>query len=256
MAYHAPSSTLFATNHLKDGSRLEVFKLDFTGGKIVALHKRTIKHPLLHAPNSMTAINEHELYVTNDHYFPAREHPVLSVVETYSVFPGGSVVHVDIAEEVTCRVLSRIPFANGVVFTDPTTLVVASTNKASLFVYSVNQTTRDLSLRNTVRFPYMVDNLSADSNGKLLVAGHPHAPSMVAYMESRPLCNSEAGKDQEICKTTVAATWVSEWTEKEGRRDLYAGTEYPTGCTAVRDVSRKFGIVSGLYAKGLLVWRE
>jgi arylesterase/paraoxonase len=32
--------------------------------------------------------------------------------------------------------------------------------------------------------------------------------------------------------------------------------EFATGSTAVRDVERGVGIVSGLYEKGLLVWRE
>jgi arylesterase/paraoxonase len=39
-------------------------------------------------------------------------------------------------------------------------------------------------------------------------------------------------------------------------RDLYAGMEYGGSTTAVRDVARNVGIVTGLYEKGIMVWRD
>ena len=257
IAYHGPSSTLFAVNHSTDGPRIEAFNLDLSGERPVATHKRTIRHPLLRTPNSISVINEHELYVTNDHYFTALHNPYLSRIETYLGIPSGGVVHIDLATD-TYRMVARVPFANGVDLLNSTTLAVASSSKAVVSVYSVDPTSHDLALRSTVRFPFGVDNLSVDKDGKLLAAGHTHMPSLSVFSATRWLCNSDESKDEdrEVCKTTVAGSAVAEWTEQGGVKMLYSGTEYPTACTAARDVQRKTVIVSGLYAKGILVWKE
>ena len=257
IAYHGPSSTLFVVNHSTKGPRIEVFSLDLGSEQPVATHKRTIEHPLLRAPNSISIINENELYVTNDHYFAAGNNPYLSHIETFLGIPGGTVVHADLSMN-TFRTVARVPFANGVDFLNSTTLAVASSSKADVSLYSVDPTTRDLTLRRTIRFPFGVDNLSLDGDGKLLAAGHTHMPSLQKFVATRYLCNSDEVKDEdkEVCKTAVAGSAVAEWTEQGGVKMLYSGTDYPTACTATRDVKRKTGIVSGLYAKGVLVWKE
>jgi arylesterase/paraoxonase len=100
------------------------------------------------------------------------------------------------------------------------------------------------------------DNLSVDGNGKLLVSGHPHPFSMAAFAKSRDACHSGVGTEKEKACALRAATGVAEWTEKEGLKVLWMSEEFATGSTAVRDVGRGVGIVSGLYDKGLLVWRD
>jgi arylesterase/paraoxonase len=57
-----------------------------------------------------------------------------------------------------------------------------------------------------------------------------------------------------LCPESVYG--CAEWTESEGLKVLWMSEEFATGSTAVRDVERGVGIVSGLYEKGLLVWRE
>lgn len=59
-----------------------------------------------------------------------------------------------------------------------------------------------------------------------------------------------------MCEGTGAASWASEWTPEGGVKHIYAGWEYPTSASVVRDRERGVGIVTGLYAKGLLVWRD
>jgi arylesterase/paraoxonase len=49
---------------------------------------------------------------------------------------------------------------------------------------------------------------------------------------------------------------VAEWTESEGLKVLLMSEKFATGCTAVRDVEKGVGIISGLYDNGLLVWKE
>jgi arylesterase/paraoxonase len=95
-----------------------------------------------------------------------------------------------------------------------------------------------------------------DGSGRLLIAGHPHPFSMIDFAKSRDACNSGSGSENNKACALRASTGVAEWTESEGLKVLWMSEEFATGSTAVRDVERGVGIVSGLYEKGLLVWRE
>ncbi|PNY22487.1 Serum paraoxonase/arylesterase 1 [Tolypocladium capitatum] len=259
MAYHQATSTLFVSNHAKAGSRIEMFKLDV--GALTATHVRTILHPLVHAPNAIALIEGDEFYVTNDHYVLARQSMILAQMETFLAAPTGTVVHVKLgADGVQAKVVARVPFANGIEMLNSTTVAVASTSKSAVYLYTRSS---DATLKYQSRFsvPFMPDNLSL-SAGKLLIAGHPHLPSLRRFASSRHICNDAvelggaAAEMKEYCSTAEATSWVSEWSETGGLRHLYAGTEYPTSATAVRDAKRGVGIVAGLYAKGIMVWRE
>ncbi|KAI2463168.1 hypothetical protein F4781DRAFT_426575 [Annulohypoxylon bovei var. microspora] len=270
LAFDEATSTLFVANHRKDGPTVEMFTLDLAA--FTATHFRTIRHPLLHGPNAIALINSRELVITNDHYFLAEEHPTLAVLESYLGIPLGTVVHVDIssllmdpAGDVNATILARLPFANGIRFLNESTLVVASTTKPGVYFYDFTRpdsaSPPTLTYRSLVRLPYYIDNLQVSQDGALYVAGHPHPPSLDKYSANRYKCNSPdlASADasvQEECKTTQAFSWVSRWTEERGVEDLYIGADYPTSCTAVFDSKRKVGVVAGLYAKGVMIWRE
>lgn len=153
-------------------------------------------------------------------------------------------------------VLDRMPFANGVVMMNHKTLAVASTSKLEVYVYHApNSEPPKLYLKHTIRVPFLPDNLSVDANGKLLISGHPHPFSMVEFAKTRDACNSGTGAEKDQACARRASTGVADWTESEGLKVLWISDEFATGCTAVRDVGRGVGIVSGLYEKGLLVWR-
>ncbi|KAK2589880.1 hypothetical protein QQS21_012444 [Conoideocrella luteorostrata] len=264
MAYDEATSTLFAVNHARAGSRIERFTLDVD--RLVATHTGTIQHPLLHAPNSIAIINSKELYITNDHYFLARTSKLLARMETFLAPALASVVHVKLRDGPTVagvesvNVVARAAFANGIEFLNSTTLAVASTTRNVIYLYESHKN-GSLSLKSSIQVPFLPDNLSVHG-GKLFIAGHPHFTSLAKFTQTRHVCNDpeELGKAsadlKEYCQTGVATSWVSEWTEKGGLKSLYAGTEYPTSCTAAKDTARGVGIVSGLYAKGILVWRD
>lgn len=276
LAFDEDTSSLFVANHRHDGSRVDVFHLDFESHTL--RHGHSIQHPLIHGPNSILLVNSHEFYVTNDHYFLAKDHPILSKLETFTSFPTGTLVHVDMspllqdpagAAVVDAEVVARLPFANGIELVNETTLAVASTNSASIRLYSITpppsgSKERHPTLRHNASIPlsFLPDNLSKSSDGAIVAAGHPHAISLAKFTASRHICNSpeELVKAElsvrEGCETMKAGSWVSQWTEAEGVRNLYVGTDYPTSSTAARDLGRKTGIISGLYAKGLLVWRD
>ncbi|KAK7757542.1 hypothetical protein SLS62_000557 [Diatrype stigma] len=325
MAFDEATATLLVANHARfgGGSRIEVFKLDGIAADGTqtqtpkATHVRTVRHPLIHAPNSIALVEGAggaAFFVTNDHAVPAARNKLLSLLETYVAPPTGTVVYVDMrgeAEgegEVKAQVVARVPFANGIEVLNETTLAVASTSRAAVYLYEVSppfsasasspppfdsdssRSPYKLTYTSRIRVPFLPDNLSltryyssgtgtGDKTGtattKLLIAGHAHVPSLARFSATRHACNGDgaAGADAETrayCERSAQGaagaagivgpeappSWVSEWSEEDGLRHLYVDTEYPSSATAARDGDRGVGIIAGLYAKGLLVWRE
>ena len=278
MAFDEDTSTLFVASHRHDHPAVEMFKLDLEA--YTATHLRSIQHPLIHGPNSIVLINDHEFYVTNDHFFVRKNHPILHQLETYLGAPGGTVVHVDYfpalkdpSAPVQANVVARVAFANGIELLNETTAVVASSGKATVHFFSISTPESDSATSSSptipkfthvskIRVPFAADNLSVSKDGALIIAGHPHFPTLGAFTKTRHICNSaeelsKASEDmQETCRTLSAPSWVARWTETGGLETLYVDVEYPSSATAARDSDRKMGIISGLYAKGILVWRE
>lgn len=255
--YHSPTDSVFVVNHASSGSGIEIFKLTPTRQHL--LYERTFIHPRIHAPNSVTAINDHELIVTNDHYFIARTFKPLAKIETYLSLPLGEVRYVNLKTNET-KSLARLAFPNGVQFLNKTTLAVASSTGPAIHIYSFDAEAKTLTQKQKIRVPFAPDNLSVDSQGRLLVAGHPYPPSMeevTSRNHEYALDNVDDGR-KSVSERPRASGWVAEWDgNAEGKlRDIYVGSEYGTTCMAARDVKRKMGIVLGLYEKGILVWKE
>ncbi|KAJ4383968.1 hypothetical protein N0V86_000812 [Didymella sp. IMI 355093] len=255
LAFDAPTSTLYVVNHARErGSHILVVNVDISTSTSTLVAR--FKHPLLHTPNSIEVIGKHELYVTNDHHFRAAISPLLSKIETFSGAPGGTIVYVDTRFPKSARVVARVPFANGVAFVNTTTLAVASSSKSGLYLFEVREN-HDLSLKEIVRTPAAVDNLSVDSKGKVLLAGHPFAPALMRVSKGRVTCNPHGDlQEKEACKCT-APSWVAEWSEKDGLATIYKnnGEEFCSSSTAVRDNDRGVGIVTGLYESGILIFK-
>ncbi|KAI5924003.1 putative paraoxonase [Camillea tinctor] len=265
MAYDEETSTLFAASHRHDQPAIEVFKLDLAA--YTARHLGSIQHPLIHGPNSIALINGHELYVTNNNHFLVKDNPILNKLETYLGLPLGTVVHVDFSSfiadprgghPVQATVAARLAFANGIELLNSTTVAVASTSRASVYLYTISpESPAKLAYATQIHVPFLVDNLSVASDGRLMMAGHPHMPSLVKFTKSRHVCNGSPEETKpDYCADPGAPSWAAEWTEEGGLKNLYVGTEYPSSATIARDVKRGMGILSGLYAKGIMVWRD
>lgn len=235
-----------------------MFKL-FSSEK-VATHIGTIRHSLIAAPNAVTAISAKELFVTNDHRFIAEKHPMLTKLETGFGYAGGSVVHIDLKSirEPKVHTLSKIPFANGIVQLDSSALAVASSSMNEVYIYDIARPSDSgppsLTKRNTIQVSFHPDNLRVDQNGKLLIAGHPHALTMEKVAVNAARCNDPNDKVKQGC--VKGLSWIAEWSEKDGLRDLYVGDDFGTSSTAVRDVERKIGFAVGLYERGIMVWDD
>jgi len=251
--FDAPTSTLYVINHSRfSGSVLEIFHLDIATA--IATHRQTFRHTLLHAPNAIHILGPGKLYITNDHFLRAAVSPFLSKVESFSGLPGGTVVYVDIATS-SAKVVSRLPFANGVVALNTSTLVVASSTKPGLYFYTMNKD-HSLTFSHYLRTSSGPDNLSLDkSTGRLMIAGHPFAPGLMQVSKGRPECDSEGEKKECGCWT---GSWVASWSEEEGVKTLMLSGGEQGVCsssTAVRDGGRGVGFVSMLYGKGIVVFK-
>ncbi|KAJ6437364.1 LOW QUALITY PROTEIN: reverse transcriptase domain protein [Purpureocillium lavendulum] len=285
-AFDEASSALYVSSHAKAGPRIEVFQLDIDA--LTATHTGTLRHALLNGPNAITLLAPDELLVTNDHRFPARDYRILSKVESLLGAPLGTVVHVKLSPGSMsppsgsatskvkvgvhdARVLAHVPFANGVEVLNGSTVAVAATSRAAVYLFDLKeedekkkQTKKDgerrlkMRYRTQIKTPFLPDNLSLASDGRLLIAGHPHLPSLQRFTQTRYVCNDAAElaiaspETKAYCATGTAPSWVAEWSDAGGLKSLYAGVEYPSSATAARDVKRGVGIVGGLYAKGLL----
>jgi arylesterase/paraoxonase len=250
-------STLYVINHSRfSGSVIEIFHLDLKTA--TATHTQTFSHPLIHAPNSIQLLGNGKMYVTNDHFVRAATSPFLSKVESFSALPGGTVIYTDISRPQDTKVAARVAFANGVVMLNTSTLVVASTTKSALYFYKVDEE-YGLQFQTYIRTPAGPDNLSLDSTGKVLMAGHPFAPGLMQVSKSRPDCVENGSDEEKKACGCWAGSWVAEWSEESGLKTLVMDGAEEGMCsssTAVRDVKRGVGFVSMLYGKGIVVFRE
>ncbi|KAL8388809.1 hypothetical protein RB595_008947 [Gaeumannomyces hyphopodioides] len=279
--YHAPSNRLFVANHHRYGSRLEVFSLSLDAAQPVARHLRTIVHPLLNSPNSIALVSKNELYVTNDHLFPVGAYPWLSLLETYLAPPLAYVTYLKLDDQalekssqadpvLEAHRVARLPFPNGVALLNSTTLAVAATSDLAVYLYEIGPQLEDSSSSpGSLRFlgkvpvPFFPDNISVDKRGVLLIAGHPHPASLGKVKEARRVCMDAPHGSGDVeaagCsdRKIAAPSWVSEWTEEAGLRHLYVAHDgFGSSSTAVRDVDKGLGIITGLYEEGVLVWKE
>jgi arylesterase/paraoxonase len=255
--FDAVTSTLYVINHSRNsGNIIEVFQVSVQDA--VARHMQTLKHPLIYTPNSIHSLGDGKLLVTNDHYIGALISPLISQVETFAGIPGGSVVYTDIQNPSHTKTLVRIPFANGIAMLNSSTVAVASSAKMGVNLYTFSPDTINLYFRKYIRAPSSVDNLSVDASGKLLMAGHPFAASLMKVSKARAKCNMRGSEEEKKACECTAASFVAEWSESGGLNTLYknSGEEFCSSSTYARDVGRGVGIVTGLYDRGILVARD
>jgi arylesterase/paraoxonase len=270
IGYWEPTRTLYVVNHGPPGPTIEVFKVN---KQVTALsYVKTIQHDaLLNAPNAVEPISEDEIFVTNDHQWTPKAGKKWNLLETYLAIPGGSVVYVNMATNET-RKMVNLPFANGITVLNKTMLAVASTTTPSVNIYTItNSTNSTVSLQQTqkINVPFFIDNLDTDSSGHLLMAGHPHPPSLtkVAQTNHEYSFGEKVGmgdgwiegglpdNGKPVDERFRAPSWVAEWdgNKKGVLKDVYVGKEYGTSSTFVRDVGRGVGIIVGLYERGIFV---
>ncbi|KAH9826339.1 putative paraoxonase [Teratosphaeria destructans] len=256
---------LYVANHAESGPQLEIFKL--FPQESTAAHVRSIRHPLLHAPNAITILSATELLVSNDHEHLRRHNPYKSLAETYLGLPYGSLVHVRLpptpkqlsTDPINATLLAHLAFPNGLALLDNTTLAVASTSAAAVALYtspSGFHGLADLTRLSTLPVPFLPDNLSLDRDGTLLIAGHPFAPTLEYVAQNIARCRRpDPAVPKDGCDRRAPSA-VAQWRAGEGLQMLYVGDGFQSSSTAARDARRGLGFVTGLYERGILTWKE
>ena len=162
--------TLMAINHRKDGSQsVEILGLDYTDGVAKLLPHSSIEGGLLVSPNDLFAVGPDRFYVSNDH---VTKTALGRFSEDYLLWPRADLVYFN---GTNFRVpVQRMAFPNGVYVTpDGTHLYVAVTNERRVIAMSREPFFGNLTEIGSLSLPMRPDNISADAQGRLIIAGHP-----------------------------------------------------------------------------------
>lgn len=251
LSLHLPTDTLLAVNHGTSGSTVDQFSFSRLGNS--ATYIKSFSSPYLRAPNAVVQLSNTEVLVTNDHFFTPKSSPLLNKVETYLGLPLGGVTYLDL-KTGEAQQIARMPYANGLAILNSTTVAVASSSSAKVFLYEMDKTTTPptLAYREAISTPFWPDNLHM-ADGKLYIAGHAQLAALAKFAKSRQDCGADttsAGCD------AVAPSYVAQWTRERGLEEVYVGTEIYASSGVAMDEKRGVGVISGLYGKGLLVWNK
>ncbi len=162
--------TLMAVNHHRDGtSSVEIFGLTYENGAAKLVPHASIAGGLLVSPNDLFAVGPDRFYVTNDH---VTKTGLGRFAEDYLIWPHADLLYFN---GTSFRIsVQRMAFPNGVyVSPDGAHLYVTLTNERRLVAFSREPFFGSLKEIGSLSIPARLDNISADAQGRLIVAGHP-----------------------------------------------------------------------------------
>ncbi|RXW24268.1 hypothetical protein EST38_g1572 [Candolleomyces aberdarensis] len=296
-SYGGNSSNLYVINHARERTVIEQFAIN-PSNPTIAKHIRTISSPYFVSPNSVALTSPDSFYVTNDHLITRRWPiigPIVPSLESIFALPLSFISHVTLkppsaeprSSEIENHIFAAkfIAFPNGIsVSSNGRQAAVASSSLGRVFFYSRDPATNILTPQNdkTVTLPFCPDNVrftegegefGEGGEDELLVAGHPHFPSIIALAKNVPGATSgswvvsiipSTGHDQRSFDTQAAVSasqFVSAgpgYTLKtlfQSNGELEEGG-FASSTTGIRDPDTGAIYVAGLYAeKGVMECR-
>jgi arylesterase/paraoxonase len=170
--YRAPNGdeTLMAVNHHSNGTNsIEIFGLTYDGGTAKLDSRSSIGGGLLVSPNDIFAVGPGSFYVTNDH---VTKTPLGRFTEDYLLWPHADTLYFN---GTNFRIpVQRMAFPNGVYVTpDGGHVYVTLTNERRLIAFSREPFFGNVTEIGSLSIPARLDNISADAQGRLIIAGHP-----------------------------------------------------------------------------------
>jgi arylesterase/paraoxonase len=170
--YRAPNGdeTLMAINHHRDGtSAVDIFALSYENGAARLVARSSIGGGLLISPNDIFAVGPDRFYVTNDH---VTKTALGRFAEDSLIWPHADLLYFN---GTNFRIsVQRMAFPNGVyVSPDGGHLYVAFTNERRVIGFSREPFFGSLTEIGSLSIPARLDNISADAQGRLIIAGHP-----------------------------------------------------------------------------------
>jgi len=171
--YRAPNGdeTLMAINHHPNGTHsVEIFGLSYEDGAAKLSPHASIAGGLLVSPNDLFAAGPDRFYITNDH--ASKPGSLGRFAEDYLIWPHADLLYFN---GTSFRIsVQRMAFPNGVyVAPDGAHLYVTLTNERRIVAFSREPYFGSLKEIGALSIPARLDNISADAQGRLIVAGHP-----------------------------------------------------------------------------------
>ncbi|KAJ1734415.1 hypothetical protein LPJ61_001085 [Coemansia biformis] len=169
--------TFAVVNHQQSGSGVSIFRHRI--GTKVLWHVKTVKSPLLYAPNDVVATSHNTFYATND---MRSTNSIMRKIEIFFGMPWGHIVHYNHAG-VFSVAASGISYPNGIARSaDGSSVYVAASSEPSVIVFrpAVDGTLEPMG--KTVFRDFIPDNVSVDTaTGQVLVAGFLNTFEMFRY---------------------------------------------------------------------------
>ena len=178
--YRAPDGrlTLMAINHRQNGANsIDIFSVEFSGGKIGLTEVGSIGSGLLTSPNAMAAVDEDHFYVVNDHVTKG----VLGRwLDDNLVLPRTNILYFDGTKFRI--VVEGLNFPNGAaVSKDGRYLYVTESYPRTLLTFERAPFIGQLKEANALAIPSNLDNANLDAEGNIWIGSHPKAFAMAAY---------------------------------------------------------------------------
>lgn len=194
-SYGGNASTLFVINHASRRTVIEQFSLD-PAKQTEARWVRTLSSKYFVSPNGLALTSPSSFYVTNDHLMtrrlPKPLGDILPVVESVLALPLSWTGHVTLHDDAESTTIEHafttygVPFSNGVALSpDGKQLAIVSTSLGQVHFYARNPDTNALLPTHSVPVPFLADNITYDEEGNLIVAGHPHFPSLIGVAKNK-----------------------------------------------------------------------
>jgi arylesterase / paraoxonase len=170
--YRTPNGdeTLMAINHRANGTNaIEIFGLSYENGAAKLEARSSIGGGLLVSPNDLFAVGPDRFYVTNDHVTTTA---LGRFAEDYLIWPHADLLYFN---GTSFRIsVQRMAFPNGVyVSPDGGHAYVTLTNERRVIGFSREPFFGNLTEIGSLSIPARLDNISADAQGRLIIAGHP-----------------------------------------------------------------------------------
>ncbi len=162
--------TLMAINHLRNGGQaIEIFGLSYQDGMAKLTARANIGGGLLVSPNDLFAVGPDRFYVTNDH---VTKTALGRFAEDYLLWPHADLLYFN---GTNFRIsVQQMAFPNGVYVTpDGGRLYLTVSNERRLIAFSREPFFGSLKEIGSLAIPSRLDNITADAQGRLIVAGHP-----------------------------------------------------------------------------------
>ncbi|KAF9069246.1 hypothetical protein BDP27DRAFT_1325869 [Rhodocollybia butyracea] len=280
-SYSGNASYLYVVNHAKDKTVIEQFLISPSSS--VAKYIRTLSHPFFISPNAIALTSPTSFYVTNDHVFTRRLPYIGSIVpitETILGLPLSFTAHVTIDPDETAEkpILSHtfaapfVSFSNGVsISPSGLEVAIASSSLGRIYFYSRNTTTNALTFTTSVFVPFPPDNIGYDDEGNLIVAGHPHFPTLGKLVKNEidvapswvvsvsPVAGETTTTQYDLKATFPASNIIPSPGQNHTVSTLFQsnGKVFSSSCTAAKDSISGNLYVSGLYAEqGVMICRS